>query len=209
MTSVVRGIYARLRRAFRHVIKPAFPGPYTSLFVLLSVIIELRRVVNIILEITITAKIKIKPTAKQVEQLRQTINAYRRGCNFVSEYIFKTKQLKQHKLHEVTYYPLRETLSLKAQMAQSVLKTVIARYKTNRSNGHDWSIVRFKKPEYDLVWNRDYSIVKGLFSLNTLSGRIKVPFETKGMESNFDGTWTSKKSLHLCILGFLSITSNA
>jgi hypothetical protein len=66
---------------------------------------------------------------------------------------------------------------------------VIARYKSVQSNGHPWTKIRFKKPEYDLVWNRDYSLTKGVFSVNTLDGRIKVPFETKGMESFFDGTW--------------------
>ncbi len=40
------------------------------------------------------------------------------------------------------------------------------------------------------MFNRDYSITKGLFSINTLEGRIKVPFQTKGIETYFDGTWT-------------------
>ncbi|EIJ82276.1 transposase, IS605 OrfB family protein [Bacillus methanolicus PB1] len=75
-------------------------------------------------------------------------------------------------------------------MAQSVMKTVIARYKSVKTNGHDWAKIRFKKPEYDLVWNRDYSLTKGLFSINTLNGRVKVPFETKGMEQYFDGSWS-------------------
>jgi putative transposase len=52
-----------------------------------------------------------------------------------------------------------------------------------------WTKIRFKKPEYDLVWNRDDSLTKGVFSVNTLDGRIKVPFETGGMEHFFDGTW--------------------
>jgi len=50
--------------------------------------------------------------------------------------------------------------------------------------------VQFKKLEYDLVWNRDYSLVGGLFSVNTLQGRIKVPFDTKGMEKYFNHDWS-------------------
>ncbi len=50
-------------------------------------------------------------------------------------------------------------------------------------------LVKFKKPAYDLVWNRDYSLKPGTLSLNTLQGRIKVPFETKGMEQYFGGSW--------------------
>ena len=40
-------------------------------------------------------------------------------------------------------------------MAQSVLKTVIARYKTILENQNEWIKPSFKKPQYDLVWNRD------------------------------------------------------
>lgn len=141
------------------------------------------------MELTITAKIKILPTEEQIQLLKQTISAYKQGCNFVSKVVFDTKNLVQASLHKETYHDLREAYGLRSQMSQSVMKTVIARYKSAKSNGHDWACVQFKKPEYDLVWNRDYSLVKGLFSVNTLAGRIKVPFETKGMEGFFDGSW--------------------
>ena len=36
-------------------------------------------------------------------------------------------------------------------MAQSVLKTVIARYKTILENQNEWMKPSFKKPQYDLV----------------------------------------------------------
>lgn len=74
-------------------------------------------------------------------------------------------------------------------MDQSVMKTVLAKYKSAKSSGHAFSKVQFKKLELDLVWNRDYSLVNGVFSLNTLQGRISVPFEQKGMEQFFDGSW--------------------
>jgi len=74
-------------------------------------------------------------------------------------------------------------------MAQSVLKTVTARYKSVLANEGKWLDVTFKSREYDLVWNRDYSIVAGLFSVNTLEGRIKVRFCVGGMEKYFDGVW--------------------
>ncbi|MDQ6422001.1 transposase [Paenibacillus sp. LHD-117] len=140
--------------------------------------------------VTVTAKIKIKPTDSQIEALHQTMIAYRRGCNLVSDCVFDSSELKQPALHRMTYQTLRGTIGLRSQMAQSVMKTVIARYKTIRSSGHDWTRVQFKKPEYDLVWNRDYSLNSQLFSVNTLQGRIKVPFESKGMEAYFDGSWT-------------------
>lgn len=142
------------------------------------------------MQITITAKIKIKPTEDQVSQLNETMIAYRQGCNFVSRIVFESVDLKQASLHKVTYGALRTQYGLRSQMAQSVMKTVIARYKTNKSNGYEWSLVTFKRLEYDLVWNRDYSLSKEVFSLNTVEGRIKVPYESKGMEQYFESEWS-------------------
>ena len=88
-------------------------------------------------KITITAKIKINPTEVQTSQLVETMSVYKKGCNFVSEIVFDTKNLNQASLHKVTYETLRTQYGLRSQMAQSVLKTVIARYKTNKSNGHE------------------------------------------------------------------------
>lgn len=144
----------------------------------------------IFLKLTLTAKVKIAPTQEQRECLHQALHAYRLASNFTSQLIFDTKELHIQKLHLLAYREIRVMFSLRSQMAQSVIKTVIARYKSLRSNGHPWTCVRFKKPEFDLVWNRDYSLTKMMFSINTLSGRIKVPFESKGMEHFMDGTWT-------------------
>ncbi len=142
------------------------------------------------LKVTITAKMKIIPTIEQTELLIDAVRAYKAGCNFVSNIVFNTKILSQSSLHERTYHSLRDDYDLRSQMAQSVMKTVIARYRSAKSNKQDWALVQFKKPEYDLVWNRDYSLVNGLFSVNTLEGRVKVPFKTEGMEKYFDGTWS-------------------
>jgi len=145
---------------------------------------------GVTMNLTLTTKIKINPTNEQAIILKETMNAYRKACNFVSEIIFHSKILMQAKLHNMTYRDLRSQFGLRSQMAQSVIKTVIAKYRAIKSNGHSWTLVCFKKPQYDLVFNRDYSLSKGLFSVNTLEGRIKVPFEIKGFEEYFDGTWT-------------------
>ena len=71
-------------------------------------------------------------------------------------------------------------------MSQSVLKTVIARYKTIHKNKEDWINPDFRKPQYDLVWNRDYSLNKEQFSVNTLDGRVKLSYYSKGMEKYLD-----------------------
>lgn len=69
------------------------------------------------------------------------------------------------------------------------MKTVIARYKSAQSNDHEWFLIAFKLPEYDLVWNRDYSLNQNQFSVNTLDGRLKLNYESKAMKKYFNGTW--------------------
>lgn len=143
-----------------------------------------------IIEITITSKIQIYPTNEQIEILNNTMFQIRKALNYISKYIFDNNCLNQSKINADTYYYLRETYNLKSQMAQSCMKTAIAKYKTNKSNEHDFNLVQFKNLEYDLVWNRDYSLNKGIFSINSLQGRMKIHFETKGMEKYFDGSYS-------------------
>ena len=71
-------------------------------------------------------------------------------------------------------------------MAQSVFKTVIARYKTILEKQKEWIRPDLKETQYDLVWNRDYSLTNNLFSVNTLYGRIKLPNHATAMEKYFD-----------------------
>ena len=138
---------------------------------------------------TITAKIQIYVSDAEQISLATTITAYQQACNWLSTRVYETKILNQVKLNELYYRDLREQFGLKSQMAQSVMKTLIARYKSAKSNGHEWNLVHFKLPEYDLVWNRDYSLSENCFSVNTLNGRLKFRFEKQGMKRYFDGTW--------------------
>ena len=90
------------------------------------------------MKMTITAKIRLNVPAEYDELLIATANTYRNACNFVSEYIFKTHNLKQFSLNQEWYYEMREKFELGSQMTQSVFKTVIARYKTIQTNQHQW-----------------------------------------------------------------------
>ena len=132
--------------------------------------------------LTLTAKVQLYPSPEQTMLLQQSVDAYRQGCNYVSAMVYATHTLQQPVLHTHTYRPLRAQLGLRSQMAQSVIKTVIARYKSVLANGHPWTRVQFTKPACDLVWNRDYSLKAGAFSLNTLAGRVQVSFARQGME---------------------------
>ena len=138
------------------------------------------------MELTVTAKVQIIVSGEEKSLLDATSEAYRTACNFVSDYVYRTHDLKQASLNRALYRELRERYGLKSQMAQSVLKTVIARYKTILENEHKWIKPHFRKPQFDLVWNRDYSLSEDRFSVNTLNGRLKLAYHSTGMEQYFD-----------------------
>jgi IS605 OrfB family transposase len=137
-------------------------------------------------QITVTAKIQISASESDKVLLNNTMSVYRNACNYVSDYVFRTHDLKQFSLNKKLYSELRKRFGLKSQMAQSVFKTVIARYKTILENQNKWIKPSFKKPQYDIVWNRDYSLTQNCFSINTLKGRVKLPYFADGMSKYFD-----------------------
>ena len=85
-------------------------------------------------QMTITAKIQLSAATDDKVLLNETLSVYSNACNYVSDYVFRTHDLKQFSLNKVLYSVLRERFGLKSQMAQSVIKTVIARYKTDRKS---------------------------------------------------------------------------
>ena len=148
-----------------------------------------------------------------------TMCKYRDACNFISQYIFEHAfELKQSKLNKALYHDLRDKFELKSQMAQSAIKTVIARYKTvktqlfqhpfrydtGKKDGKGrgiwaqiyrdltwlWQPISFKRPQLDLQRGRDWSYLSATnqLSLNTLNGRRKVDFVCKGFDQYLDQT---------------------
>ncbi|PXZ20294.1 transposase [Lactobacillus helveticus] len=148
-----------------------------------------------------------------------TMCKYRDACNFISQYIFEHAfELKQSKLNKALYHDLRDKFELKSQMAQSAIKTVIARYKTvktqlfqhpfrydtGKKDGKGrgiwaqiyrdltwlWQPINFKRPQLDLQRGRDWSYLSttNQLSLNTLNGRRKVDFGCKGFDQYLDQT---------------------
>ena len=137
-------------------------------------------------DFVVTAKIQIKPTIEDRHNLNESMEQYRKACNHISAYCFDNKCLKREIIHKALYDKLRTVYGLKSRMACSAIITVISRYRAILDKQHKWIQPNFKKPQLDLVWNRDYSLVQGVFSVNTLSGRLKCSFHSKGMEQYFD-----------------------
>lgn len=171
------------------------------------------------MEINLTSKLRfVFQSDIDRKSAYDTLIAYRDACNYVSQYIFNHNfVLKQSKLQSTLYHELRRRFRLKSQMAQSVFKTVIARYRAlqtqlskqkvwdgykkdnhgknvpnyiNKDLTFLWKPIEFKRPQLNLVRNRDYSFKNNMLSMNTINGRIYV--DVYGFSNNpyFDGSWT-------------------
>lgn len=170
--------------------------------------------VRILSSLTKTIKLRINVSKNQEKPFRQMTEQYRQGCNFVSQYIFDhSMNLVYARLNKALYGELRSRFGLKSQMAQSAIKTTIARYKTVETQLQQhpykykdekgkwnsipktlewlWNPVSFRRPQADLVRNRDYSFVDGgrMLSINTLGRREKCTFEGKHFAEYLDGSW--------------------
>ncbi len=105
------------------------------------------------MEQTVVAKIQIKvPTSDRV-LLHDTMKSYSDACNFVSEYIYTSHDLKRFHINQMLYNDLRTKYGMRSQMAQSVIITVIARYKTKlysptKRNGLNQSFVSHNSTLY-------------------------------------------------------------
>lgn len=166
---------------------------------------------------TIKSRI-IFQNSEDISKMMDTQEAFVQGCNFVSEYIFNNSFLMNTTtLVKLLYNDLRSKFGLKSQMAQSCVRTVIAKYRTvqtqlrkqrvwdgYKKDNHDklvknyvrkdldflWKPIVFKRPQLDLVRNRDYSHKSdNIMSLNTIYGRVTVKAIFNGFEKYFDGTW--------------------
>lgn len=136
---------------------------------------------------TITAKLQILVNPSDIQIICNTMKAYSDACNYISEYIYEARNLNHCDVQKNTYYQVREFYRLRSQMAISCVRTVVAKYKAILKNQKRWIKPAFKVPQLDLVWNRDYSLSSksDVFSVNTLNGRIKVPFCKNGFEQYF------------------------
>ena len=140
-------------------------------------------------------------------------NQFRDACNFVSKWIFNHNfELNQAVINRAIYYDIRQQFNLKAQLAQSVIRSTVARYKTvntqlkariyhiyDQLTNQNYYIerdlnwlqkpIKFNKPQADLQRNRDWSFVNGQLSINTLGKRVHLSYICHGFDQYLDGSW--------------------
>ena len=162
----------------------------------------------------ITLKLRVALAAEEAQLLQETMRQFTLGCQLVSQYVFdRGFVLDQYALHAALYHQLRADIGLKAQMAQSVIRHVVANYKTvqtqmkskpyafkDRYTGQwtrcprDLTWLRqplhYRKPQLQLVRNRDWSWLRdGRLSINTLAKRIRVTPYLHGFEQYLTPDW--------------------
>ena len=154
-------------------------------------------------EIVKTMKLRLHTDEDTNKLFSDVTVRFAEACNFISDYVFNHGFVLNYiTLQQQWYQTIRSQYGLKSQMAISAFKTVTARYKAVkeqlfqspfRYEDEDenvyyavrtlewlWKPVHFKRPQADLVRNRDYSFVDGgrKLSVNTLEKRVCVKFDT-------------------------------
>ena len=167
------------------------------------------------MEQTVNIKVKLNILEPNIGmKFSKTMEQYRLACNYVSEYLFNNNfPLNKNEVQKVIYNTIREKFNLKSQMTISCIRSVIARYKTVKTqmarrpykyqdqNTGEWyrevrdlnwlhKPISFNRPQVDLQRNRDWSYLSsGQLSINTLDGRVKVEPICRGFNQYLDGTW--------------------
>lgn len=65
-------------------------------------------------QMTVTAKIQISVSDTDKVLLDNTLSVYRDACNYVSDYVFHTHDLKQFSLNKILYSDIRKNCGYKS-----------------------------------------------------------------------------------------------
>lgn len=85
------------------------------------------------MESAISLKFRLYPNAEQSYAFSELCQGYANACNFASQYVFDNGMITSAiDLNRGIYLNIRQKFNLKAQLAQSVSRTITARYKTIR-----------------------------------------------------------------------------
>ena len=157
------------------------------------------------MNVTVTEKLKLNNVSAETDAAFSALcDIFAQACDEVSVYAFEHGlMLNRKRLNDDLYSGIRTCFNLKAQLTQSVIRTVISRYKTEDTNlqnkyfryedenGNAWSFkkdinwlekpVRFLNPQAELVRNRDFSFLEDMsvVSVATLTGRVKLRYSIR------------------------------
>lgn len=121
----------------------------------------------------LTAKVKLQTTPEQHQALLETIERANAACDQISGVAWETKTFNQFRLHGLTYYTIRESSGLSAQMTVRCISKVTDSYKLDRKTQRTFN--PHGSIAYDdriLKWYVDRQTI----SIWTTQGRLTIPF---------------------------------
>jgi IS605 OrfB family transposase len=121
----------------------------------------------------LTAKVKLLPTPKQAQLLKQTLEVANAACNYISEQAWEHKTFRQFPLHKLTYYDVREKFPLSAQIAVRCISKVADAYKIDRKTKRIFSPLGAIAFDNRVL---SYNLTKSEVSIWTVGGRQKIAF---------------------------------
>ncbi|MEK7400436.1 MAG: hypothetical protein AAB116_26115 [Candidatus Poribacteria bacterium] len=117
-------------------------------------------------------KLKLITTETQKQALLDTMQRFNSACDYISDIAFENKVFGQIRLHQFTYYDVRDKFGLAAQMAVRAIGKVVESYKVEKKHKHSF------KPFGAIVY--DSRILKFKFpdkiNIATIQGRKVIPF---------------------------------
>ena len=157
-------------------------------------------------DLSLTLKVRLYPSNSQADEFDKVTQEYKRLCNIASKEAFAKdiilQKSSQRKLNDLLYYKFKSITFLRTQIIQSVFRTVIARYKTIKTQLQSspfkyydsntkklyvvkkdlsWLMqpVQFNRPQIDLVRNSNYALINNAnqLSIAGVNGRLKVNYD--------------------------------
>jgi putative transposase len=121
----------------------------------------------------LTAQVKLLPAPDQHAALLHTLQQANAACNYISEAAWAEQAFGRVPVHQLTYYDVRATFNLTAQMAVRCIGKVVDAYKLDRQTKRTFR--SDGATPYDdriLSWRVDQREV----SIWTTAGRQAIPF---------------------------------
>jgi len=116
----------------------------------------------------LTLKIKLLPNDSQFKSLKNTLIEANTACNYISEVAFKKKIFNQFKIHKETYYVIKDTFNISAQMAVRCISKVADSYKIDKKVKREYKLLG--GIAYD---SRILTYANNTISIWTVDGRLK------------------------------------
>ena len=165
--------------------------------------------------IAVVEKLKLNGVTEEISsEFDRLTDLFTQACDEVSLYAFENGLMTNEAgLRRSLYYEIRDCFGMKAQLTQSVISSVVSRYRavgtrlseeSFRFETEDGEFFRFRKslswltkpirflaPQADLVRGRDFSFLEdgSVVSVATMSGRVRLKYSVRKDSRLFDSEW--------------------